>query len=109
MGLSAQLGAKLCNNRGARDGSLGGPKSFGGEALVDIELKLVDAIRNRHRQYGITEGRTLFGEPCLIIAWGRIGNRCRVRTEVFSSRGDLARRRDELLRRRRQHGYVGEV
>ena len=73
---------------------------------VDIELKLVDPSRNRHRHYAITETRTLFGEPCLVITWGRIGRRCRVRTEVFTSREDLAQRRDELLERRRQHGYV---
>jgi len=79
---------------------------LGGETLVDIELKLVDATRNRHRQYGITEGRTLFGEPCLVIAWGRIGSRCRVRTEVFGSCGDLVHRRDEPLARRRQYGCV---
>jgi len=50
------------------------------------------------------EARTLFGEPCLVIAWGHIGSRCRVRTEAFSSRVNLVRRRSELLARRRQHG-----
>ena len=75
---------------------------------MDIELKLVDPSRNRYRHYAITETITLFCEPCLVITWGRIGRRCRIRTEVFATREDLALRRDELLvlERRRQHGYV---
>jgi predicted DNA-binding WGR domain protein len=50
---------------------------------------------------------TLFGEVCLRIVWGRIGNRrLRERTETFESRDALERRRRELLARRRQHGYT---
>ena len=73
---------------------------------MDVELKLVDPSRNRHRHYSIIEARTLFGEPCLVIAWGRIGSPARVRTEVFETHEDLAQRRAELLARRRRHGYV---
>jgi predicted DNA-binding WGR domain protein len=52
--------------------------------MTDIELRMVDPARNRFRLYGLTECRTLFGEPCLIIGWGRIGHRLRRRTEVFA-------------------------
>lgn len=75
--------------------------------LEDLELRLVDPAANRFRLYGVTECRTLFGELCLRIVWGRIGNRrLRERSEVFGDRASLARRRDELLGRRRRHGYV---
>jgi len=75
--------------------------------LRDLELRLVDPAKNRLRIYGLTECRTLFGELCLRIVWGRIGNRRpRERTEVFEDRGALERRREELLGRRRRHGYV---
>ena len=73
----------------------------------DVELRLVDATRNRFRVYGLTVCRTLFGEPCLRIVWGRLGNRrLRERSETFVSLEALERRRDELLARRRQHRYV---
>lgn len=72
----------------------------------DIELRLIDPARNRRRVYGITECRTLFGEPCLRIVWGRLGHRrLRERSEIFSSRAELEARRAQLLERRRRHGY----
>ncbi len=75
--------------------------------LRDLELRLVDPAKNRFRIYGITECTTLFGELCLRIVWGRIGNRRpRERSEVFADRIALERRREELLGRRRRHGYV---
>ena len=72
----------------------------------DHELRLVDTSRNRFRLYGMTETRTLFGEACLVIAWGRIGHRLRARTEVFADERALERRRRALLARRRRHGYA---
>ncbi len=60
----------------------------------------------RFRRYRITECRSLFGEPCLVIEWGDIGRRGRVRSEAFTSSAALANRKPELLARRRRHGYV---
>ncbi len=75
--------------------------------LRDLELRLVDPAKNRFRIYGLTECRTLFGELCLRIVWGRIGNRrLRERSEVFEDRVALLRRRQELLGRLQRHGYV---
>jgi predicted DNA-binding WGR domain protein len=73
---------------------------------TDIELRLVDPKANRFRVYGITETRTLFGEACLVLAWGRIGHALKRRTEVFTDGVALERRRRELLARRRRRGYV---
>jgi predicted DNA-binding WGR domain protein len=73
----------------------------------DLELRLIDPAKNRFRLYGLTVCRTLFGELCLRIVWGRIGTRTlRERSEVFSDESALERRRRELLARRRHHGYV---
>ena len=73
----------------------------------DIELRQVDPARNRFRLYAITECRTLFGELCLRIVWGRIGNRrLRERSETFADAAALEQRRAELLARRASHGYV---
>jgi predicted DNA-binding WGR domain protein len=73
---------------------------------ADIELRLIDPAKNRYRLYGLTECRTLFGELCLHVVWGRIGHRkLRERSETFEGAGELEARRAELLARRRQHGY----
>lgn len=74
--------------------------------MNDLEFRLVDLERNRFRLYGLTEARTLFGEACLVIAWGRIGTTLRVRTETFEDDKSLERRRRELVARRRRKGYV---
>jgi predicted DNA-binding WGR domain protein len=72
----------------------------------DIELRLIDPSRNRFRVYALTECRTLFGERCLRMVWGRMGTgRLRERSEIFETQSALERRRNELLARRRRHGY----
>jgi hypothetical protein len=42
--------------------------------MIALELRSIDPGRRRFRRYRISESRTLFGEPCLIIEWGRIGS-----------------------------------
>lgn len=74
-------------------------------SLDDVELRLIDPERNRFRLYGMTECLTLFGERCLVIAWGRIGQPLRRRCEMFVDRDALERRRQALLARRRRNGY----
>ena len=52
--------------------------------VSDLELRLIDPLRNARRLYGLTECTTRFGELCLRIVWGRLGNRRpRERSEVF--------------------------
>lgn len=75
-------------------------------ALQAFELRSIDPARRRARRYHIAEMRTLFDEPALLITWGRIGARARVRLETFASAEGLLERRQELLARRRAHGYV---
>ena len=77
-------------------------------SLDGIELRQVDPARRRFRRYRIVESRTLFGEPCLIIEWGRIGRPARLRSEAFVSAAALALRKRELLARRRRHGYSAQ-
>jgi predicted DNA-binding WGR domain protein len=72
----------------------------------DVELRLIDPERNRFRLYGMTRCSTLFGEPCLVVAWGRIGQPLRRRSETFADGAALERRRDALLARRRRRGYA---
>ncbi len=78
-------------------------------ADTNIELRLIEPAKNRFRLYGMTECRTLFGEACLVIAYGRIGHRLRRREETFTDEPALGRRRRALLARRRRHGYVASA
>jgi len=73
-----------------------------------LELRQIDPARRRFRRYRVTECRTLFGESCLLIEWGRIGRAPRLRSETFSSPAALSARKRELLARRRRHGYSSE-
>ncbi len=68
-------------------------------------FRLVDVTKNRFRSYSMTEQRSLFGAIDLVITWGRIGWRQRSRVETFRDADQLEKRRDELLNRRRLHGY----
>lgn len=74
--------------------------------MTDLELRLIDPVRNRFRLYGIAETRTLFGDLGLEIAWGRIGHPLKRRIETFDDVTALDRRRRALLARRRRNGYV---
>ena len=70
-----------------------------------IEFRQIDPRRNRFRRYLLSQQCTLFGEVDLVIRWGRIGHRLRMRSETFRDVISLERRRDELVRLRQQHGY----
>ena len=77
------------------------------DELGDLELLLIDPAKNRFRLYAITACRTLFGEQCLRIVWGRLGHRpLQERSELFVDQAAMVRRRAELVSRRRRHGYA---
>jgi len=71
-----------------------------------LELRQVDPVRHRVRRYHIAECRSLFGEHSLLITWGCIGRRARIRLETFGSAAKLDERWHELLARRGSHGYI---
>jgi predicted DNA-binding WGR domain protein len=71
-----------------------------------MELRSVNAESNRHRRYALATQFRLDGGGEIIVRWGRIGRRLRSRIEIFTSTSALEHRYDELLARRRRHGYV---
>lgn len=77
----------------------------GGRTIDMVDLRLIEPAQNRRRVWRVTEQLTLFGEVELVIEWGRIGHKLRRRTESDPS-GGIARRRAELLARRRRNGYL---
>jgi predicted DNA-binding WGR domain protein len=73
--------------------------------MQNVALRLVEPARNRFRLYALAETTTLFGEPALLISWGRIGKAPRARTEVFGSCDELQARWRTLVAARAAHGY----
>lgn len=70
-----------------------------------VELQQIDPSRRRRRRYHIAPCRSLFGDHGLLITWGSMGRRPRVRLETFASDRDRHARWRELLARRAAHGY----
>jgi predicted DNA-binding WGR domain protein len=71
-----------------------------------MELRSVNPESNRHRRYALATQFRLDGGGEIIVRWGRIGRRLRTRVESFATASALEHRYDELLARRRRHGYV---
>jgi predicted DNA-binding WGR domain protein len=72
---------------------------------AELELQQVDTSRGRRRRYRIAPCLSLFGGHALLITWGSLGKRPRVRLETFPNEGDRHARWQELLARRVAHGY----
>lgn len=70
-----------------------------------LELQQVDTARRRRRRYHLAPCLSLFGDQGLLITWGSVGKRPRVRLETFATDRDRHARWHELLARRVAHGY----
>lgn len=77
-------------------------------ALYPFKLycQRVDAARNMARYYMLAIETTLFGEATVVRSWGRIGKRGGLKSEVFPTERDAARHFLEIVRRKRQKGYI---
>jgi predicted DNA-binding WGR domain protein len=74
-------------------------------ARRELELRHIDPRRNRARRYHLSKCRSLFGELSILITWGRIGARPRLRLETFRNEATRSARWHGLLARRSSHGY----
>lgn len=70
-----------------------------------LELQQIDTARRRRRRYHLAPCPSLFGDHGLLITWGSMGKRPRVRLETFTSERARHTRWQELLARRVSHGY----
>ena len=66
----------------------------------------IDLGRNMARFYTLTIELTLFGTPCLVRRWGRIGTDGQAKVHHFDREEDAVAMFLGLLRMRRSHGYV---
>lgn len=64
-----------------------------------------DAGRKMARFYALSIEETLFGQPCLVRRWGRIGTKGRVVQHCFDQEGDAVGLFLELLRLKKRRGY----
>lgn len=65
----------------------------------------VDPRRNRFRVYRMELGPDLWGETCLVKAWGRIGKRPQRRFHWPEDSQELARLLQKTIRKRNEHNY----
>ncbi|GEM_PF-3334646 len=82
-------------------------KNLAGQgAFMEIHLEKIDAARNCYRFYEISLEPDLFAQTALVVRWGRIGGRGRIRiagSGTMREAQDLATR---ILRLRLRHGYA---
>lgn len=64
-----------------------------------------DAGRNMARFYALSIEETLFGQPCLVRRWGRIGTEGRMVQHCFDQEGEAVALFLDLLRLKRRRGY----
>ena len=66
----------------------------------------VDPMRNSHRFYHLSLRHGLFGDPCLVRSWGRIGTQGHEMIEWFSTGEDASWAFFHAIKRRKQRGYT---
>jgi len=74
--------------------------------MATVELRKVVPKENCYRRYKVSEQKLLFGGYDLILEWGRIGTSSRLKVETYRSVEELGKKREEVLGKRRRHGYV---
>ena len=74
--------------------------------MATVELRKVVPKENCYRRYKVSEQKLLFGGYDLILEWGRIGTSSRLKVETCRSVEELGKKREEVLGKRRRHGYV---
>lgn len=73
--------------------------------MPSVELFKVIPAENCFRRYRVSERALLCGGFELILEWGRIGARTRLKSQVFQTLAELQARRQEVLAVRMKHGY----
>jgi predicted DNA-binding WGR domain protein len=89
---------------GPKGDSLDRPPS--GEESAVLRLERRDPARNMLRFYTLQVSPNLFGEWCLLRAWGRIGRPGHMRAECFVTRQQAADALWMLERAKRRRGYL---
>ena len=70
-----------------------------------IRLERRDPAKNLMRYYALQITPSLFGEWCLLRAWGRIGRKGQMRTDWFGCWEEAAEALQILERKKRKRGY----
>ncbi|EYD72675.1 WGR domain-containing protein [Limimaricola hongkongensis] len=73
---------------------------------MEIHLEKIDARRNCYRFYEISVEADLFAQAALVVRWGRIGGRGRVRIAGSGSVREAQDLATRLLKLRLKHGYA---
>jgi predicted DNA-binding WGR domain protein len=72
---------------------------------TDLELRRVDAAKNRRHFYKMTVQRDLFGGASLIRVSGRIGTKGRVQSDFHKDEGRAISALMAIAQQKRRSGY----
>ena len=70
-----------------------------------LYIERTDPAKNMARFYTVAISERLFGEPCLIRRWGRIGASGQSMVHAFANEEDAVRLFLEVIKRKRARGY----
>lgn len=73
-----------------------------------LYVERTDATKNMARFYALSIEPTLFGTPCLMRRWGRIGSGGQTMVHHFDREEDAVSMFLALLRAKRSRGYVAK-
>nr|AMP34999.1 hypothetical protein pSinB_136 [Sinorhizobium sp. M14] len=74
-----------------------------------LYLQRIDPSRNMARYYALSIERNLFGEICLIRAWGRVGTHGKELNHHFPSEAEAAALLRAIARQKNAKGYVAKA
>lgn len=73
-----------------------------------VHLRKIDPARNMARFYHVDLTPNLFGEMCVLRAWGRIGTQGRTMVETCSTTASAQVSACRLIKAKLRRGYVPE-
>ena len=77
----------------------------GPEERAHYQWTSVDPDQNRYRYYAVTVEEDIWGDPCLILSWGRFNSHPRKKFIWPKDEGELERLIDKAFELREKHRY----
>ncbi|MFB6273428.1 MAG: WGR domain-containing protein [Salinibacter sp.] len=82
------------------------PDSDGHHLPLKLTWQSIDPAQNRYRYYVLRVDEDLWGHPCIIRRWGRIGAHSLQERYIWpASEAELERGIRQICRAREYHGY----
>lgn len=74
--------------------------------MTETVLRRIEPEANCHRFYCLSVEPNLFGDRSVVVHWGRIGARGRIRIAASGPAADMAGLADRMVARKLRRGYA---